>query len=223
MQPNVTQPASSSSMSATTNASNSVTPPMHDDGVDDDDVHKQIESMKQFIDKYGNAMLAEGKKRANSFANEADKCNKMTKNIREIWMPILAQVDEEIEEAGRRRKRREAEVVEEEEEEGGDQEKETREADVVEEGDGETETGEADAVEDFADTTIIPTTSSPSSSTSSTFWVNSPDVAIRDPWSSESMSSTPPNEEAPRPAYRKRRRIKRKNLVGYGHKRRRPR
>ena len=197
---------------------------MHDDGIDDDDdVHKQIESVKQIIDKYGNAMLAEGKKRANSFANKADKCNKMTKNIREIWMPILAQVDEEIEEAGRRIKRREAEVVEEEEEEeGGDQEKETREADVVEEGDGETEIGEANVVEFIADTTILPTTSSPSTSTSSIFWVTSPQVAISDTWSSGSMSSTPPNEEAPRPAYRKRRRIKRKNLVGYGHKRRRP-
>ena len=47
-----------------TNASNSVTSPMNDDGVDDDDddLKKQIESMKEFIDMYGNEMIAEGKK-----------------------------------------------------------------------------------------------------------------------------------------------------------------
>ena len=133
-----------------------------------DDVAKVQSHFHQYLDLYGDMAKADGEQRKKSWKLATDKCEKMSENFARL-KPIYAEAVEDREEQEQREK------------EEADTEKETREADVA---------------EGIADTTIVPT-SSPSSSASSHFWLNSSDIEPNGPWSSDSMSSTP-DEDAHR-------------------------
>ena len=140
-----------------------------------DDVAKVQSHFHQYLDLYGDMAKADGEQRKKSWKLATDKCEKMSENFARL-KPIYAEAVEDREEQEQRQ-----EEEEEEEEEQEEAEKETREADVA---------------EGIADTTIVPT-SSPSSSASSHYWLNSSDIEPNGPWSSDSMSSTP-DEDANR-------------------------